>query len=296
LDTFLKDSISTEKYEEFHLEKDLDFSASLSACRCRVNASINLKEIALTLRLIPNKVPNHEDLNLPDILLELSKKNQGLILVTGPTGSGKSTTLASLIEYINSRYDKKIITLEDPIEFVYTPKRSIIKQREVGTDTKTFASGLRAALRQDPDVILVGEMRDAETIDIAIKAAETGHLVFATLHTVDAPQTIDRIVDVFDAGGQKQVRTQLASILLGVVSQRLVPTADGKGRVAAMEIMIGCPAISNLIRTEKVNQIKSTIQTSKQMGMQTMENSLKELLNSKTISEKEFNLLVTTSE
>ncbi|MGV2720018.1 UNVERIFIED_CONTAM: type IV pilus twitching motility protein PilT, partial [Klebsiella pneumoniae] len=207
----------------------------------------------------------------------------GLLLVTGPTGSGKSTTLAAMIDYINRTMRKHVITLEDPIEYLHKHQLSIVNQREIGFDTKDFASGLRAALRQDPDVILVGEMRDLETISTAITAAETGHLVLATLHTSDAPQTIDRIIDVFPGSQQPQMRTQLASVLVGIISQRLFPKVGG-GRTVATEILVNTPAVANLIRSEKVHQIKSILQTSREMGMHTLEMSIKELIASGTIT------------
>ena len=223
-------------------------------------------------------------LGLPAIALEFAKKPQGLLLVTGPTGSGKSTTLAAIIDYINRTRNDHIITLEDPIEFVHEHKNCIVNQREIGIDTNSFGTGLRAALRQDPDVVLVGEMRDLETISTAITAAETGHLVFGTLHTADAPQTIDRVIDVFPPEAQQQIRVQLAAVLLGVMAQRLLPTADGTGRVAAIEVMVNTPAVSNLIRSEKIHQIRSIMQTGKAQGMQTMEMSFRELLQKGLIS------------
>ena len=221
---------------------------------------------------------------MPVILQELAEKQQGLVLVTGPTGSGKSTTLAAMIDYINERQAKHIITLEDPIEYLHVHKKSIVHQREVGVDTQNFANGLRASLRQDPDVILVGEMRDLETISTAITAAETGHLVLATLHTNSAAQTINRIIDVFPPYQQSQVRIQLASVLEGIVSQRLLPTVDGTGRMAATEILLNQPAIANLIRNEKVDQIANILQTSRSQGMHTLEMSVKELLGRNIIS------------
>jgi twitching motility protein PilT len=280
-----KELMSREQYELFMEKGDIDFSYGIQdLSRFRVNVYRQRGSVSITIRLIPSKIPAMEQLGLPPIAEEFAKKPQGLLLVTGPTGSGKSTTLAAIIDYINRNRNDHIITLEDPIEFVHSHKSCILNQREIGVDTESFSSGLRAALRQDPDVILVGEMRDLETISIAITAAETGHLVFGTLHTADAPQTIDRIIDVFPPEAQQQVRVQLASVLLGVMAQRLLPTADGSGRVAAIEVLVNTPAISNLIRSEKVHQIRSAMQTGKAQGMQTMDNALRELLQQRLIT------------
>jgi twitching motility protein PilT len=263
----------------------LDMSYGIpNLSRYRVNIFKQKGNVSLTIRLIPTKIPAMEALGLPAMAEEFAKKPQGLLLVTGPTGSGKSTTLAAIIDYINRTRGDHIITLEDPIEFVHPHKASIVNQREIGVDTESFTSGLRAALRQDPDVILVGEMRDLETISIAITAAETGHLVFGTLHTADAPQTIDRIIDVFPPEAQQQIRVQLASVLLGVMAQRLLPTMDGNGRVAAIEVLVNTPAIANLIRSEKVHQIRSVLQTGKAQGMQTMDMALRDLLQKRLIT------------
>jgi twitching motility protein PilT len=212
------------------------------------------------------------------VVREFAMKQQGLLLVTGPTGSGKSTTLAGIIDFINQTQQKHIITLEDPIEYIHTSKQCLVAQREIGIDTLSFSNGLRAALRQDPDVVLVGEMRDLETIRTAITAAETGHLVLGTLHTPDAPQTVDRIIDVFPTEQQRQVRIQLASVLIGVLSQRLIPRSDGRGRAMALEVLVNTPAVANLIRQEKIYQIKSVIQTNRHLGMQTMLSCLKQLI------------------
>ena len=224
---------------------------------------------------------------MPAVLYDLANKPQGLILVTGPTGSGKSTTLASMIDYINTNTARHIITLEDPIEYLHEHKMSIVNQREVGVDTKSFANGLRAALRQDPEIILVGEMRDLETISTAITAAETGHLVLATLHTSSAATTIDRIIDVFPPHQQSQVRIQLANVLQGIVSQRLFINKNGSGRVAATEILIQTSAIANLIRSEKVHQIQNVIQTSRSLGMHTLEVSIQQLISNGIINYSE---------
>lgn len=280
-----KQLMSAEQYEVFAEKGDLDFSYGISdVSRYRINAYKQRGNATLTIRLIPQNIPAMEQLGLPAIAQEFANKPQGLVLVTGPTGSGKSTTLAAIIDYINRSRSEHIITLEDPIEFVHEHKKCIVNQREIGIDTASFATGLRAALRQDPDVILVGEMRDLETISTAITAAETGHLVFGTLHTSDAPHTIDRIIDVFPPESQQQIRVQLAAVLLGVMAQRLLPTADGRGRVAAMEVLVNTPAVANLIRSEKVHQIRSVMQTGSTQGMQTLEMSLRELLQRGTIT------------
>jgi twitching motility protein PilT len=272
-------------WQQFLDKGEMDFSYSLSGvARFRVNSFHQRGSISHAFRTIPTEIPTIADLNMPKTLATLAETPQGLILVTGPTGSGKSTTLAAMIRHINENLTKHIITLEDPIEYLHRHGSSIIDQREVGFDTDSFANGLRAALRQDPDVILVGEMRDLETISTAITAAETGHLVMATLHTSSAASTIERIIDVFPAGQQAQVRTQLAGILKAVVSQRLLPTADGKGRIAATEILINNPAVSNLIRTEKVHQIPNIILTNRSFGMHMMVSSVQELLANGKIS------------
>ena len=245
-------TIPGKMYPDFLEHGQIDYSYEVpGVARFRVNAFQQRGSVSLAFRTIPTKIPTIDELQLPETLKTLARTQQGLILVTGPTGSGKSTTLAAMIKYMNETMRKHIITLEDPIEYMHSHGTSIIDQREVGFDTATFTSGLRAALRQDPDVILVGEMRDLETISTAITAAETGHLVLATLHTWSAASTIDRIIDVFPHGQQSQIRVQLAGILTSVISQRLFQTADRKGRRAATEIMINNPAIANLIRTEK---------------------------------------------
>lgn len=276
-------------WDSFIEKGDLDFSYSLpGVSRFRVNAYHQRNCVTLAFRVIPTKIPTFEELNLPNILHDIAKKPQGLVLVTGPTGSGKSTTLASMIQEMNQTVKKHIITLEDPIEYLHSHGTCIINQREVGFDTKNFASGLRASLRQDPDVILVGEMRDLETISTAITAAETGHLVLATLHTTSASMTIDRIIDVFPPSQQPQVRIQLASVLQAVVSQRLFPSISGTGRVAAFEILLNVPAVKNLIRNEKIHQIHSVMQSSKSIGMQTMESELERLAKEKLVSSEQL--------
>ncbi|PFO03552.1 type IV pili twitching motility protein PilT [Bacillus sp. AFS076308] len=282
-----KQIIPDNLWGQFKDKGELDFSYGIpGVSRFRVNAYHQRKSVSLALRVVASKTPTLEDLDLPEIIPKLVEKPQGLILVTGPTGSGKSTTLASMIDYMNRTMRKHIITLEDPIEYLHKHGNSIIDQREVGFDTQNYASGLKAALRQDPDVILVGEMRDLETIGIAITAAETGHLVFGTLHTSSAPATINRIIDVFPPAQQPQIRVQLASVLVGVISQRLFPTVDNKGRRAATEILVNNPAIANLIRNEKIHQIQSTMQTSRAQGMHTLEMSIRDLLD-RNIIQKE---------
>lgn len=258
---------------------ELDFSYGVpSLGRFRVNAFKQRGSISAALRVIPTQVPDAKTLGLPEIILQLTKKHQGLILVTGPTGSGKSTTLACMIDTINRERDCHIITLEDPIEYLHRHNKSIINQREIGLDSHSFASALKASLRQDPDVILVGELRDLETISTALTAAETGHLVLATLHTNNAIGTVDRIVDVFPPHQQAQIRLQLASVLEAVIAQQLLPRADGKGRVAAFEILLATPAVRNLIREAKTYQIMSLIQTGSRIGMKSFDMAYKELL------------------
>ncbi|WP_409368579.1 type IV pilus twitching motility protein PilT [Lysinibacillus sp. 38-6] len=285
LTTMVEAILPDHKRQEFHDKGETDFNYSLPGkCRFRVNAYHQRNEVTIAARLIEAKIPSIESLNMPQVLYQLAEKPQGLILVTGPTGSGKSTTLAAMIDYINETKSKHIITLEDPIEYLHTHKKSVINQREVGVDTQSFANGLRAALRQDPDIILVGEMRDYETISTAITAAETGHLVMATLHTSSAPTTIDRIIDVFPPHQQGQIRVQLANVLVGIISQRLFIRKDAKGRIAATEILVQAPAIANLIRNEKVHQIPSVMQTSRALGMHTLESSMQQLISMGKIS------------
>ncbi|MCK5913534.1 MAG: PilT/PilU family type 4a pilus ATPase, partial [Desulfuromusa sp.] len=243
--------------------------------------------IAGVFRLIPSEILTAEELNLPEGVLKMTRFNKGLVLVTGPTGSGKSTTLAAMIDLINRTRKEHILTLEDPLEFIHENKLSLLNQRQIGTHSESFASALKAALREDPDIILVGEMRDLETIQLAMSAAETGHLVFGTLHTNSAPKTIDRIIDVFPKDAQEQVRSMLSESLKGVVCQQLLRTADGKGRVAALEIMLGNAAVGNLIREGKTFQIPSIIQTAKGEGMQLMDSHLMELLNAEKVTAEE---------
>ncbi|KAA0225570.1 MAG: Twitching mobility protein [Fimbriimonadales bacterium] len=270
--------ITDEQIERFETTLELDFSYALPRkARFRVNMYRDRGAIAGAFRLIPNRIPTVRELNLPPVLEELTKKPRGLVIVTGPTGHGKSTSLAAMINQINRTRSEHIITIEDPIEYLHTHNLSIINQRELGHDTKSFANALRASLREDPDVILVGEMRDTETIALAITAAETGHLVFATLHTNNAAESIDRIIDVFPPGQQDQIRIQLANNLQAVISQQLLRRAGSPGRIPAVEVMIATPAIRNLIRENKTHQIPSMIQTSGSIGMQSMDQNLRDL-------------------
>jgi twitching motility protein PilT len=271
--------LSSEQQKLLEINRQLDFSYSMPGlARFRVNVYFQRESIGAAFRLIPTELKTLEELGIPDSLHVLAEKPRGLVLVTGPTGSGKSTTLAAIIDEINRNRSEHILTIEDPIEFLHRHKRCIVNQREIGPDATSFADALRAALRQDPDVILVGEMRDLETISTALTAAETGHLVFGTLHTQSAPSTIDRIIDVFPAEQQEQVRIQIANSLQGVVTQALLPTADQMGRVPALEILLPDDAVRNLIRQGKVEQIYSVMQTNTSRGMQTMEQSLGDLI------------------
>jgi twitching motility protein PilT len=275
-------------WETFKEEGELDFSYGIpGVSRFRVNVFHQRSCVSMAIRVVPTTIPSIDELKLPHVIKRIAEYPQGLVLVTGPTGSGKSTTLAAMIDYMNQTMKKHIITLEDPIEYLHKHGNCIIDQREVGFDTKNFANGLRSALRQDPDVILVGEMRDLETIQTAITAAETGHLVLGTLHTSSAPSTIDRIIDVFPPQQQSQIRIQLASVLKAIISQRLFPTTDKKGRRAAVEVLINSSAIANLIRSEKIHQIKNIMQSSKAQGMQLMEGHIRELYQSGVISKED---------
>uniref|UniRef100_C5D5I8 Twitching motility protein n=1 Tax=Geobacillus sp. (strain WCH70) TaxID=471223 RepID=C5D5I8_GEOSW len=271
--------IPSSLWPQFEENGELDFSYGIpGVSRFRINTYKQRSCVSLAIRIIPTKIPTIDELRLPEVLKQIAQKPHGLVLVTGPTGSGKSTTLAAMIDYMNKTMRKHIITLEDPIEYLHKHGSCIIDQREVGFDTNNFANGLRAALRQDPDVILVGEMRDLETIHTAITAAETGHLVLGTLHTSSAPATIDRIIDVFPPAQQSQIRIQLASVLVAIISQRLFPTPQKTRRVAATEILINNTAVANLIRNEKVHQIINVMQTSRSLGMHTLAMSIKELM------------------
>jgi twitching motility protein PilT len=286
--TMAREILKPEQLKKLEVEGEVDFSVTIpQLSRFRANVFRQRGSIGMAFRVIPQRILTMDELNLPPIIKSLVAKPNGLVLVTGPTGSGKSATLAAMIDYINSTRSCHIITLEDPIEYLHQHKQSIVNQREIGGDTASFAQALRAAMRQDPDVILVGEMRDLETIGIAITAAETGHLVFATLHTSDAAQTVDRIIDVFPAFQQQQVRVQLAATLQGIVAQQLLPRLDRQGRVAAFEIMLATPAIRNLIRESKAYQIISAIQAGGKMGMETMDNYLLKLYQAGQVSVEE---------
>ena len=275
-------------FEETH---DMDFSMELGdVARFRVNAFVQQRGEAAVFRTIPTEVLSFDKLGLPKTMRDLAKLEKGIVLVTGPTGSGKSTTLAAIIDLINDERHGHILTIEDPIEFVHKCKNCLVSQREVGPHTHSFANALRGALREDPDIILVGEMRDLETISLALTAAETGHLVFGTLHTSSAPKTVDRIVDVFPSGEQAQIRAMFAESCRSVISQALLRKKDGKGRVAALEIMIGTPAVRNLIREGKVAQLPSALQTGQKFGMQTLDQHLKDLVL-KGVVDKEAALL-----
>lgn len=272
------DILSDENIHKFESTLELDFSYALPRrARFRVNCYRDRGSVSSAFRLIPQKIPTVQELNLPPVLERITDKPRGLVLVTGPTGSGKSTSLAAMIHYINLNRAVHIITIEDPIEYLHTHKLSVINQRELGQDTKSFANALRASLREDPDVILVGEMRDIETIQLAITAAETGHLVFATLHTNNAAESIDRMIDVFPPGQQEQIRIQLANNIQAVISQQLMPRAGAPGRIPAVEVMLATPAVRNLIRENKTHQIPSVIQTSGQHSMIAMDQSLRDL-------------------
>lgn len=277
--------ISDEQKEKFERDRELDFSLALDGLeRFRVNVHIQRGCVEAAFRRIPLYVPSIEDLALPPVVMDFARRPDGLVLVTGPTGSGKTTTLAAMIDLINRERACMMISIEDPIEYVHKNKKAVIKQREVYSDTHSFAEALKRCLRQDPDVIIVGEMRDLETISTALTAAETGHLVLATLHTPDAAQTIERIIDVFPAHQQQQVRLQLSASLQGVICQRLLPRAEGEGRVLATEVLVATPAVRNLIREKAVEQIPTSIQTGVQYGMHTLDSSLKNLFEQGVIT------------
>ncbi len=271
----VKAVLKEEQLKRFLEDGEIDFSFSIAGIgRFRVNCYKQRGSFGLAFRVVPNAIPSLEELGVPSVLSKLSEKKRGLVLVTGPTGSGKSTTLASVIDIINKRDESHIITIEDPIEYLHSHQKSLVNQREIGHDSKSFANALRASLRQDPDVILVGEMRDLETISTALTAAETGHLVMSTLHTVGAASTIDRIVDVFPPHQQQQIKVQLATVLQGIISQQLLPKKGGKGRVVACEVLVVTDAARNLIREGKTHQIQTIIQTGKAHGMIGMDTSL----------------------
>lgn len=276
-----------QKFNEIKELGEYDFSISIkNLYRFRVNIYKQQDSYAIAARIINSKIPDLETLGLPNVIKEFAKKENGLVLVTGPTGSGKSTTLASILDSINKNFQKHIITLEDPIEYIYNRKNSIISQREIGKDTKNFKSGLKSVLRQDPDVILIGEIRDEETLATALTAAETGHLVFSTLHTIGAAQTIDRMIDMFQANQQNQIRMQLSSVCEGIISQQLIPNINNEGMVAATEVMVSTSAIKNLIRDSKTHQISNIIQTGSKNGMQLMDQDLVNLFKRRKISKE----------
>lgn len=284
----LEPMLTDERRGELERNGQVDFSYGLPGLgRFRVNVFHQRSTVSAVMRLIPHEIPTFERLGLPEVVKDFTEKTRGMVLITGPTGSGKSTTLASLIDIINTNRSCHIITLEDPIEYLHNHKRSLINQREIGTDTVSFAGALRAALREDPDVILVGEMRDFETIQTALTAAETGHLVFATLHTNDATQTVDRIIDVFPPHQQTQIRIQLSLTLQGIVSQQLLPRADIPGRVLACEVLVATSAVRNIIREGKTYQLPTVMQTGGKLGMQTMDSSLRDLYRQRKITIQE---------
>lgn len=277
--------LDADQLEKLQKHRELDFSVSVPGLsRFRGNILWQRGTLGSVFRAIPSRPLTLEELKLPPIITELCNKPRGLVLVTGPTGSGKSTTLAAMIDHINSHHEGHIVTIEDPIEFLHKNKKCIVRQRELHADTMSFSNALKHVLRQDPDVILVGEMRDLETIGLAVTAAETGHLVFGTLHTTSAATTVDRIIDVFPSGQQQQIRMQLSSTLQGVVSQTLIPLAQGKGRCCAMEIMVGTNGVRNLIREGKTHQINNQIQSGMSVGMQSLNHALKLLVQSGQIT------------
>ncbi|MBS3948918.1 MAG: type IV pilus twitching motility protein PilT [Dethiobacter sp.] len=280
-----KQILSERQWALFTERGEIDFSIGIAGIgRYRVNVYRQRGSVGMALRAISGNIPSLEKLNMPSVLDSFTKRTKGLFLVTGPTGSGKSTTLAAMLDMVNRNRSCHILTLEDPIEYLHSHQKSIVNQREIGADSHSFANALRAALRQDPDVILVGEMRDLETIGIAITAAETGHLVMATLHTINAPQTIDRIIDIFPPHQQQQIKVQLSNSLIGVLSQQLLRLREKEGRIAATELMVVTPAVRNLIREGKTHQIYSAMQTGARFGMQTMDSSLRTLYREGKIS------------
>ncbi len=277
--------LNDEQFAILERDKEIDFSLHIDGIgRFRVNVFFQRHGVGAVMRMIPERIPSMDDLGLPKVIKELIDLENGIILVTGPTGSGKSTSLASMIDYINTNRDGHIITIEDPIEFMHSSKKCIVNQREIGASTRSFSNALRSALREDPDYILVGEMRDLETISLALTAAETGHLVFATLHTSSAPKTITRVIDVFPTSQQAQIRVMLSESIQGVIAQKLYPLKDGQGRVAAFEILIATQAVRNIIREEKIFQLESVIQTGRQLGMQVMEQAKRKLVSEGKIS------------
>ncbi len=290
-DALMRELLTQEQLEVFLAGREVDFSFTWrEVARLRGNAFLAKGDVGMSLRLIPHEIPTYEDLGLPDVMRRLAELRQGLVLVTGPTGAGKSTTLASMIDRINAERACHIITIEDPIEYVYANRRAVINQREVGSDTESFPQALRSALREDPDVLLVGEMRDLESIQFALTLAETGHLVFATLHTNDTAQALDRIVDVFPADRQAQIRVQLANALTGIVYQRLLPRIGG-GLVAAYEVLTATSAVRNLVKEGKTNQLRNVVSTHQSDGMQTLEKALSQLVADGTIDIEQARLV-----
>ena len=284
----LYDILKDDQKRQFEEHMEMDFAFEIPGlARFRANMLMQLRGAAAVFRLVPTQVKTLEQLGMPDVLRQLSEKERGLVVVTGPTGSGKSTTLAAMVNYVNETLKGHIVTVEDPIEFVHEPKKCLVTQREVRAHTHSFSNALRAALREDPDVILVGELRDLETTQLAVSAAETGHLVFATLHTNSAAKAIDRIIDIFPSGQQAQIRTMLSESLEGVVAQMLLPAKDGNGRVAAIEVLVGVPALRNLIREDKNAQILSVIQTGSVHGMRSLDQSLRDLVMQGKLSRAE---------
>ena len=281
----LREMVPMERVQAFEQSGDLDFAYEIPGlARYRANFFRQNRGVAAVFREIPQRINSVEEMGRPPMLRELALLPKGLVLVTGPTGSGKSTTLAALVDYANTHRHDHIITIEDPIEFVHRPKSCLVNQREIGRDSRTFGTALRAALREDPDIILVGEMRDLETISLALEAAETGHLVFATLHTISASKTLDRIIEVFPAQEQAQVRTSLSESIQAIVAQTLFKRADGKGRVPALEILFGIPSVRNMIRENKTFQLPSVLQTNRNAGMQTMDDDIERLLAQRAIT------------
>ena len=284
----LYDILQDDQKRQFEEHLEMDFAFEIPGlARFRANMLMQLRGEAAVFRLVPTQVKSLEELGMPDVLRQLSEKERGLVIVTGPTGSGKSTTLAAMVNYVNETLKGHIVTVEDPIEFVHEPKKCLVTQREVRAHTHSVSNALRAALREDPDVILVGELRDLETTQLAVSAAETGHLVFATLHTNSAAKAIDRIIDIFPSGQQSQIRTMLSESLEGVVAQMLLPAKDGNGRVAAIEVLVGVPALRNLIREDKNAQILSVIQTGSAHGMRSLDQSLRDLVMQGKLSRAE---------
>ncbi|MEK7653434.1 MAG: type IV pilus twitching motility protein PilT [Patescibacteria group bacterium] len=294
IEIMVREIVDENRFKKFSIEKELDIAYETSdGSRFRINLHYEKGNIGLSARTIPSKIPTMEDISMPEVVYDLCELDRGLILFTGPTGCGKSTSLAAMINYINENRNLNIVTLEDPIEFVFKPIKSIVRQRQLGSDMMSFQSGLIHVLRQDPNVIMVGEMRDLETIATTITLAETGHLVFATLHTYSAAQTIDRIIDIFPPHQQNQIRMQISITLRGIISQRLIPKKNG-GRVAVREILLNTPAVANLIRENKIAQIKTTLQTSAREGMITMDNALLSLYQNGAISKEIFEENVST--